>query len=122
MNPKIAKRRFEYRKQRVRNRIYDLRDPRPRLCVSRTMKHIYAQIVDDTAQKTLVAASTLSAELKTGLKNSSNIKAAQAVGELVAKKAKTKGISKVVFDRSGYIYHGRIKALADSARSNGLDF
>ncbi len=92
----------------------------PRLCVFRSNTGIYAQIIDDTAAKTLCSASSLDKELK--LKNGSNVEAAKKVGELVAKRAKEAGIQKIVFDRGGYLYHGRVKALADAARENGLEF
>jgi large subunit ribosomal protein L18 len=94
----------------------------PRLCVFRSNKHIYAQIIDDLAGNTLVAASTKEASVAGELKSTSNIEAAKAVGTAVAKKAITNGISNVVFDRGGYIYHGKVKALADSAREAGLQF
>jgi large subunit ribosomal protein L18 len=93
---------------------------RPRLNVFRSNKHIYAQIIDDMNGVTLASASTLDKDLN--LESSSNIEAAQKVGELVAKRAVEKGIAAVVFDRGGYLYHGRIQALADSARENGLQF
>ncbi|MBI0580994.1 MULTISPECIES: 50S ribosomal protein L18 [Bacillaceae] len=93
---------------------------RPRLNVFRSNKHIYAQIIDDMNGVTLASASTLDKELN--LESSSNVDAAQKVGELVAKRAAEKGISNVVFDRGGYLYHGRIQALADAARENGLQF
>ena len=93
---------------------------RPRLNVFRSNKHIYAQLVDDTKGVTLASASTLDKELN--LESSSNIEAAKKVGELVAKRAVEKGITAVVFDRGGYLYHGRIQALADAARENGLQF
>ncbi|MGG1398708.1 50S ribosomal protein L18 [Bacillus salipaludis] len=93
---------------------------RPRLNVFRSNKHIYAQIIDDMNGVTLASASTLDKELN--LESSSNVAAAQKVGELVAKRAAEKGISNVVFDRGGYLYHGRIQALADAARENGLQF
>lgn len=83
---------------------------------------MYAQIIDDTKGVTLVSASTLDGDIKTDLENSGNLDAAKKVGELVAKRAKEKGISNVVFDRGGNIYHGRIKALADGAREAGLEF
>jgi len=95
---------------------------RPRLCVYRSNKHIYAQIVDDTKAQTLVHASTLDPELQGKLKKPWNKESAQAVGTLVAKRAKSKGIGAVVFDRSGYIYHGRVAAVAEAARQGGLDF
>ncbi len=92
-----------------------------RLCVNRTNQHTYAQIIDDAKAITLVAASTLEETLST-LKNGSNKEAASLVGKLIAEKAIEKGIKKVVFDRSGFLYHGRIKALADGARQHGLEF
>lgn len=95
---------------------------RPRLNVFRSLTHIYAQIIDDTTGNTLVAASTLDEALKGKVKNGGNKEAAKEVGKLIATKAAAKGISKVVFDRGGYIYHGRIKELAEAAREAGLDF
>lgn len=91
---------------------------RPRLNVFRSLNHIYAQIIDDTEGKTLVSASTLDKDVS----QASKLDEAKAVGQLVAERAKTAGISKVVFDRGGYLYHGRIKALAEGAREGGLDF
>jgi large subunit ribosomal protein L18 len=94
---------------------------RPRLCIFRSNKHIYCQIIDDTSAKTLVAASTLDKELeKVG--KTWNRDAAKAVGHLIADRAKTKGIGAVVFDRGGYIYHGRVAAVAEAAREKGLNF
>lgn len=93
---------------------------RPRLNVFRSSKHIYAQLIDDVNGVTLASASTLDKEI--GLESTSNVDAAVKVGELVAKRAVEKGIKAVVFDRGGYLYHGRVKALADSARENGLEF
>jgi len=95
---------------------------RPRLNVFRSAKHMYAQLVDDTSGKTLVSASTVDKELKDKLQTGSNQEAAKLVGELVAKRAVEKGFESVVFDRGGYLYHGRVKALADSAREAGLQF
>ena len=95
---------------------------RPRLNVFRSLKHIYAQAVEDASGKTLVSASTMSPELKGSFRNPGNVEAAKKVGELLAKKCVEKGIRKVVFDRSGYLYHGRIKALAEAARASGLIF
>jgi len=95
---------------------------RPRLAVFRSNKHIYAQIIDDSKGTTLTAASTLDAEAKKDLKNGGNIAAAKTVGKLVAERAKAKGIAAVLFDRGGYIYHGRVKALAEAAREAGLKF
>jgi large subunit ribosomal protein L18 len=91
---------------------------RPRLNVYRSLNHIYAQVIDDASGVTLVSASTKAANLKTG----GNVAAAKEVGKLVAERAKEKGVKKVVFDRGGYLYHGRIKALADAAREAGLEF
>lgn len=95
---------------------------RPRLNVFRSSKHISAQVVDDRSGLTLVAASSLSKELRDGLKNGANKAAARSVGKLIAQRAKEKGISLVVFDRGGYLYHGRVKELADGAREGGLKF
>ena len=92
----------------------------PRLNVFRSNSNIFAQIIDDEASKTLVSASAIDKELK--LENGGNVEAATKVGELLAKRAKKAKISKVVFDRGGYLYHGRVKALADAARENGLEF
>lgn len=93
----------------------------PRLCVYKSLNHIYAQIIDDENGVTLAAASTLDKELS-DLPSKTNIEAAKAVGKRIAVKAQEKGITKVVFDRSGYKYHGRVAALADAARENGLQF
>jgi len=95
---------------------------RPRLNVYRSNKHIYAQIIDDAAGQTLVSASTVDPALKPSVKNGGSVEAARLVGELVAKRALEKGLSLVVFDRGGYLYHGRIQALADAAREAGLQF
>lgn len=93
----------------------------PRLCVYKSLNHIYAQIIDDASGNTLVAASTREKALE-GLTSKTNIEAAKQVGTLIASKAKDKGIATVVFDRSGYKYHGRVAALAEAARENGLEF
>jgi large subunit ribosomal protein L18 len=114
--------RYEYRRARTRRKIKDMQTSRPRLSVARSLNHIYAQVIDDTKSQTLVAASTLSPELDGKLKAGGNITAAEAVGALVAQKALAKGITSVVFDRGGHVYHGRIKALADAARKAGLQF
>ena len=95
---------------------------RPRLAVFRSLQHIYAQVIDDTEQHTLVAASSLEPELKSQLKTGGNIDAATAVGKLLAERAKAKGIELVVFDRGGNLYHGRVQALAEAAREAGLNF
>ncbi|HEY2425727.1 MAG TPA: 50S ribosomal protein L18 [Pseudolabrys sp.] len=98
------------------------RSGRARLSVFRSSKHIYAQLIDDNKGETLVAASSLEKTLREGAKNGANIGAAKAVGKLIAERAKEKGIKDVVFDRGGYLYHGRVKALADAAREGGLNF
>jgi large subunit ribosomal protein L18 len=95
---------------------------RPRLSVYRSSKHIYAQLIDDISGRTLVSASTVDKELAGQVKNGGNVEAARMVGQLIAKRAKEKGYEAVVFDRGGYLYHGRIQALADAAREGGLQF
>lgn len=95
---------------------------RPRLNVFRSSKHIYAQLIDDQKGITLAAASSLDSEIGSDITNGGNTEAAQKVGALIAKKAKSAGVEEVVFDRGGYLYHGRIKALADAAREEGLQF
>lgn len=109
------------RHKRVRKNVLGTPE-RPRLNVFRSSNNIYAQIIDDVNRVTLVSASTLDKELKGTLSATGNKEAAQRVGELVAKRAVSKGIEEVIFDRSGYIYHGRVKALADGAREAGLKF
>ncbi len=95
---------------------------RPRLAVFRSLNHIYAQLIDDDAGKTVVAADSRSAEFRGQYRTGGNVAAARAVGELLAQRAKAHGLTQVVFDRGGYKYHGRVKALADAARSGGLVF
>jgi len=95
---------------------------RPRLCVSKSLKHIYAQIINDDTGATLVSSSTMDKDVKGKIKTAGDINAAKAVGAAIAEKALGKDIKKVVFDRGGYIYHGRIKALAEAAREKGLQF
>ena len=107
------------RHTRVRNKVVGTKSV-PRLNVFRSNNNIFAQIIDDEASKTLVSASSIDKELK--LENGGNIEAASKVGELLAKRAKKAKISEVVFDRGGYLYHGRVKALAEAARENGLKF
>jgi large subunit ribosomal protein L18 len=109
------------RKKRIRKNLSG-NPERPRLTVFRSDKHIYAQIIDDTVGATLEVASTLSSEYNEAASVKGKVEAAKRVGELIAQKAKGKGITKVVFDRNGYIYHGRVQALADAARKAGLDF
>lgn len=116
------------RKQSVRRRHHRIRRKvegtaeRPRLAVFRSNQHIYAQIIDDNLQHTLAAASTVDTALKPELKSGATCESSAAVGKLIAQRAIAKGISKVVFDRGGNIYHGRIKSLAEAAREAGLDF
>lgn len=105
------------KKMRIRRRVKGS-DERPRLCVFRSAKHIYAQLIDDASGKTLVTASTLDVE---GAKNA-NRDSAKAIGKEIAKRALSKSIKEVVFDRNGYLYHGRVQALADGAREAGLNF
>lgn len=109
------------RHKRVRRKVFGT-PQRPRLCVFRSSNNIYAQIIDDTNRVTLVAASSLEEAVKSAVNHTGNKDAAKKVGELVAKKAVEKGITEVVFDRGGYIYHGRIKELAEGAREAGLKF
>lgn len=111
---------FDRRKQRVRFSLRKNAAGRVRLSVFRSGKHIYVQLIDDKQGKTLAAASTLDKELK--VKKTGTIDAAKAVGELIAKRAKAAKVEAVVFDRGGYIFHGRVKALADGARAGGLNF
>ncbi len=107
---------------RIRKQIKKRANGRPRLSVFRSSKHIYAQVIDDAAGRTVAAASSLDADLKGQLKTGADIDAAAAVGKLVAERAKKENVDKVVFDRGGYMFHGRVKALADAAREGGLDF
>lgn len=114
----------ERRKLRIRNKIEGTPE-RPRLSVFRSLKHTYAQVVDDVAGKTLAHASTLAKDVKahvTGADDATKSDAAKLVGKTIAAQLKGKGITKVVFDRNGYLYHGRIKALAEGAREAGLEF
>ncbi len=106
---------------RIRKKIFGTPE-RPRLSVYKSLRYIYAQIIDDIKGYTLVSASSLEKELRSQLKSTDNIEAAQLVGKIIAKRALEKGIKKVVFDRGGFLYNGRIKALADSARAEGLEF
>jgi large subunit ribosomal protein L18 len=107
--------------QRVRMTVSGTAE-RPRLCVYRSLDHIYAQVIDDRAGKTLVSASSADKDTKKSLKGGGNVAAAKVVGKTVAERAKAAGVSRVVFDRGGYKYHGRVKALADAAREAGLQF
>ena len=106
---------------RVRTKVSGTTE-RPRLCVYRSLDHIYAQVIDDHTGKTLVSASSVDGETKKNLKTGGNVAAAKVIGKAVAERAKAAGVQKVVFDRGGYKYHGRVKALADAAREAGLQF
>ncbi len=108
------------RHERIRKKVFGTSE-RPRLCVYKSLKYIYVQLIDDTRGHTLLSATSLEKELS-DLRSRDNIEAARRVGELIAKRAIEKGIKRVVFDRSGYPYHGRIAALADAARAAGLEF
>ena len=117
MNKKIARLR---RARKTRARIADLK--MVRLCVFRTNSHIYAQIINAEGNKVLASASTVEAEVRSNLKSGGNTEAAAVVGKRIAERAKTIGVERVAFDRSGFQYHGRVKALAEAARENGLSF
>lgn len=112
----------ERRKARVRRAIKSRAYGRPRLSVFRSDKNIYAQIIDDTTGRTLAAASTLDKDVKSSVKSGSTAEAAAAIGKLIAERGKAANVSEVIFDRGGYLYHGRVKALADAAREGGLQF
>ena len=117
-----AKVRTERRKGVVRRRVKAAAAGRKRLSVFRSSKHIYAQVIDDTKGATVASASSIEKDLRGNLKTGADISAAKAVGKLLAERAVQQGVSEVVFDRGGYLYHGRIKALADAARAGGLVF
>jgi large subunit ribosomal protein L18 len=114
----LARRR---RHGRVREQVHGTPE-RPRLCVFRSLRHIYVQVIDDTQGHTLLAVSTLDSEVQAELNGKAKIDQATAVGQVLARRALAKGLKSVVFDRGGYLYHGRVKALAESARKGGLDF
>lgn len=116
----LKKKRFERRRIRIKKKVRN-NSEYLRLCISRSNKNFYAQIIDDSKSHTLVAISSLSKEFP-DMKNTGNIEAAKALGKLLAEKAAAIGIKKVIFDRNGNLYHGKIKAFADSARENGLEF
>jgi large subunit ribosomal protein L18 len=118
----MATKQVERRKARIRCTIKAAASGRPRLSVFRSSKHIYAQVIDDREGATVAAASSLEKELRGALKTGADIGAAKAVGKLVAERAAAKGVKDVVFDRGNYLYHGRVKALADAARESGLNF
>lgn len=111
---------FERRRQRNRTQLKKVANGRPRLSIHRTNQHMYAQIIDDAKGATLAAASTLDKDLRAA--NGSNADAAANVGKLIAERAKAAGVDTVVFDRGGFVYHGRVKALAEAARAGGLVF
>ncbi|HXX71215.1 MAG TPA: 50S ribosomal protein L18 [Candidatus Acidoferrum sp.] len=106
---------------RMRKRVVGTSE-RPRLCVHRSSRHIRAQVVDDTAGRTLVSASSLDKEVRAAIRGGGNIAASKVVGKVIAERAKAKGIDQVVFDRGGYQYHGRVQALAEAAREAGMKF
>jgi large subunit ribosomal protein L18 len=118
----MATKQVERRRARVRRTIKAAAGARPRLSVFRSSKHIYAQVIDDRQGATVASASSLEKDLRTSLKTGADISAAKAVGKLVAERASAAGVKDVVFDRGSYIYHGRVKALADAAREGGLSF
>jgi len=113
---------YQRRKLRVRRKLRQFANDRPRLSVHRSSKHIYAQIIDDARGVTVAAASTLDRDLRGDLKTGADKAAATRVGQIIAEKAKAAGVTDVVFDRGGYMFHGRVKALADAAREGGLNF
>jgi large subunit ribosomal protein L18 len=113
---------FDRRVRRVRRTLKKLAGRKPRLSVFRSSKHIYAQVIDDVARRTLVAASSLEPDLKGQLRTGADRAAAAAVGKRLAERAVKAGVKDVVFDRGGYLFHGRVKALADAARDGGLKF
>ena len=113
---------FIRRRNRNRAKLAKSTKGRPRLCVHRSGKNIYAQVIVDTSGVTLVSASTLDKDIRTSIKTGANIEAAATIGKTVAERAKQQGITNVVFDRGGFIYHGRVRALADAAREAGLEF
>jgi len=116
------KKQVERRTARVRRRVKAAAADRLRLSVFRSSKHIYAQVIDDIKGQTVASASSIEKDMRGNLKTGANIDAAKAVGKLLAERASAKGVKNVVFDRGGYLYHGRVKALADAAREGGLKF
>ena len=117
-----ARQALERRKARVRRTLRAAENGRPRLSVFRSSKHIYAQLIDDAKGLTIAAASSLEKDLRSSLKTGADIEAAKVIGKLLAERAVAKGVKDVLFDRGGYIFHGRVKALADAARESGLNF
>ncbi len=115
---KLQKKRYGNRRSRVKNAIRPKDTTRKRLCINRSNKSMYAQIIDDEQNRTVLGISTLSKEIK---KSTLNIEVAKELGKVVAEKAKENGIEKLYFDRNGFLYHGKVKAFADSVRENGID-
>lgn len=113
---------LERRKYRVRNKLRQTASGKPRLSIHRSSKNIYAQVIDDAQGVTLASASTLEKDLRSKLKSGANVEAASEIGKLVAERASKAGIKEVVFDRGAFVYHGRVKALAEAAREGGLKF
>jgi large subunit ribosomal protein L18 len=109
------------RKKRIRRHVFGT-SQRPRMCVFKSLNHCYVQLIDDESQRTIVAASTSDKELKGQISQTGNIDAARKLGQAIAEKALAKNITRVVFDRNGFLYHGRVKAVADGAREKGLQF
>lgn len=118
----VRKSTFERRKARVRRSLRQVANGRPRLSIYRSSQHIYAQIICDKTGKTIASASTMDKDLRSKIKKGGNISAAEEIGSLIAERGSAAGVKEVIFDRGGYIYHGRIKALAEAARENGLKF
>jgi large subunit ribosomal protein L18 len=114
--------RYSIRRTATRSRLFEHRGARPRLSVHRSLKYIYAQVIDDAKGVTLAAASSLDEDLKKAAKSAKSVDAAKKVGEAIAAKAIKAGVKQVMFDRGAYVYHGRVKALADAARAGGLEF
>lgn len=122
MIKKVARKEARVKKhRRLRNKIVGTAN-KPRLCVFKSLKNISVQLINDELGVTIASASTIEKDIASKLENTSNLEAAKLVGEIVAKRAIEKGVKEIVFDRSGYVYHGKVKALADSARENGLSF
>jgi large subunit ribosomal protein L18 len=120
MSANIKATKLDRRARRIRRRIREL--AATRLCVHRTAQHIYAQVIDASGARVLASASTLEKDMRQSLKHGGNVEAAKAVGKRIAERAVAAGVKQVAFDRSGYKYHGRVKALADAARESGLEF
>jgi large subunit ribosomal protein L18 len=114
--------RYNHRRDATRKRLFAGQGGRPRLSVHRSLKYIYAQVIDDAKGVTIAAASSLDSDLKGNAKSAKSINSAKKVGEAIAQKAIKAGVKKVMFDRGAYVYHGRVKALADAARAGGLEF